>query len=173
MVADCGFVKFNKPGKWLGITWFPARPARRQSAEGAIFKSAQCALLNCSPTCARGGEIEPVTEKRAEGHIENLLHKEEPVPNPTPAPEGGRDPEVFCSRYDACLDRAITGAWPGFSCRECSGFEQLGFDAGEWLHDAHACAALVVAVLRPGSCKRLSRRKLFRGGSMSPYDPEE
>lgn len=59
------------------------------------------------------------------------------IPNPQPhRPVGDDDdPEavrrLHCRRYDACLDVAIGGDWPGFTCQACAAFVPLTPD-GEY-----------------------------------------
>ena len=111
-----------------------------------------------------------VWTQRTEGDIEN------PVPHPTPAPEGGRDREVFCSRYDACLDHIIAGAWPGFSCRECSGFEADRRDSESWLANCRACLVLLGAVFSAKAYRRQSPARILgrieAEEKINPMDPE-
>lgn len=44
-------------------------------------------------------------------------------PRPCPAVEDTVFKQVFCRRYDACLDKAARENWPQFTCRGC---QELG-----------------------------------------------
>ncbi|MBI4509499.1 MAG: hypothetical protein HY698_07665 [Deltaproteobacteria bacterium] len=53
------------------------------------------------------------------------------VPNPQPhcpiedAEETPAARRLHCRHYDDCLDAAIAGDWPGFSCQRCGAFVPL------------------------------------------------
>lgn len=74
-----------------------------------------------------------------------------PEPMPVPAPQiyhpahadGVR--QLFCTRYNACLDVAFASRWEGFSCSDCAAF--LPPTQEEHLADVEAMAKLIGAVI--------------------------
>jgi hypothetical protein len=67
--------------------------------------------------------------------------------NPVPASEITRSSEVsrkvFCLHYGDCLDKAINGGWPNFSCQKCAIDEQKKWSEEEAQIDALRCAAML------------------------------
>ena len=81
--------------------------------------------------------------------------------NPARSPAEA-DRKVMCSGYKRCLDVAVKGRWPGFSCRECGAFKPLEFDPGELLLDSLACIALIHVAESQNTFKQKPRGAIVR-----------
>lgn len=55
--------------------------------------------------------------------------------------------QVFCSNYEACLDKAIVKNWQGFSCERCAGYEREQWDREQWEDDYSSCISLIYFVV--------------------------
>ncbi len=51
--------------------------------------------------------------------------------------------KVFCKRYAACLNLALSRGWQNFSCSACADFDPAERPALDWIEDALQCADLL------------------------------
>lgn len=68
-----------------------------------------------------------------------------PTPTPCAAVNSPRKVrrEVFCKRYDLCLDYAIEMNWENFSCEVCDGYERESRTCEQWAEEAVRCITLI------------------------------
>ena len=83
-----------------------------------------------------------------EGSSEQHVRKVDPM-NAMPVPcvavtsPGKIKRQVFCQKYETCLDYAIEMGWDNFSCEACGAFEWENKTQEQWAEEAFHCITLI------------------------------
>ena len=73
-------------------------------------------------------------------------------PWPVMAPAGQVDRQLYCLRYDECLDVAVRLRWTGFSCGECEIRGTCDMPEAQRRREAQAMGELALIVLGGRTC---------------------